>query len=335
MLGVRTREKIERVIGVEMSSEIQKTVELMKKHKEEPTKETFEALVQQVRKTTFLIPANFPTDVDVAALRQQAMEHEGERMKMPEGVSPLPAILQTPEGDAYLPLYTDNDQIPKEPKFDLVLNVPFKDVVAIALNPKSTVSGVVLNAFSENLMFQRKLLEAIKADDDREKGAKQIRVSPEQFMIMMRQKVEFHDLPYRAYHEKASFMEELSDKREAMVNAIFATAFQQPQYYPYREADFEVMALDINEELSLIRIDLPEIGKLAAQLCFRVYITMNPKTEQIHYFTIERAKEKGKRNLCGIDDNGQHIEYGEAPVEGAEIQRIMDIINESAAHSEA
>ena len=88
------------------------------------------------------------------------------------------------------------------------------------------------------------------------------------------------------------------------------------------------MPLNINEELLLIRLDLPEV-KAPAQLCYRIYITLNPKNEkQIHYFTIERGKEKGERNLGAIGSDGKHYTFGEAPVEGAEIQRIMDLLEQ-------
>ena len=55
--------------------------------------------------------------------------------------------------------------------------------------------------------------------------------------------------------------------------------------------------------------------KAPAQLCYRIYITLNPKNEkQIHYFTIERGKEKGERNLGAIGSDGKHYTFGEAPV---------------------
>ena len=57
-----------------------------------------------------------------------------------------------------------------------------------------------------------------------------------------------------------------------------------------------------------------------------IYVTLNPQNNEIRYFTIEKGRGKDERNLGGVDADGQHLNYGEAPVEGAEIQRIMDII---------
>ena len=45
----------------------------------------------------------------------------------------------------------------------------------------------------------------------------------------------------------------------------------------------------------------------------------------MQYFTIERGKKKKERYLGGVDAEGKHIAYGEAPVESAEIQRILDL----------
>mgnify|MGYP000267291011 CR=1 FL=1 len=52
------------------------------------------------------------------------------------------------------------------------------------------------------------------------------------------------------------------------------------------------MALDISEDLTLIRVDLPDKG-LVPPLCYRIYITYNPLKDEAHYYTIEMTKEKG------------------------------------------
>ena len=229
----------------------------------------------------------------------------------------------------YFPIYTNIAQIPKEPKFDLIMNMPFKSCYTLALNEGMGTKGLVLNPFSDNLRFKKELLEAIKQEDEMlAAGAKQVRISPRQFQNMMRQKAEFRDLPLRLYGGKAEFVQQLSDEKEALVNEIYQKAFQQPELYPYGESDFSVMALNISDELLLVRIDLPEI-KDQVQLCHRIYVTLNPATEEVNYFTIEQGKEKGERRFGGITSEQKHVEYGEAPVEGAEIQRVMDILDQN------
>ena len=108
------------------------------------------------------------------------------------------------------------------------------------------------------------------------------------------------------------------------INEIFAGVFKEPKLNPYTENDYSVMALDIAEDLTLVRVDLPEKG-LVPPLCYRIYLTINPKTGKAGYYTIEMSKEKDVRMLGEFLEDGKHIDHGVAPVEGAELQKIMDL----------
>lgn len=311
-----------------MNQEAKKTDQLIQIYKDDPVKENLRALVHQVQKTPFLIPAMMPKDANMEEIQALAKEKVGQAVKLPEGTRPIPCILKNNEGVAYIPIYTSQEQIPKEPKFDVLLNLSFQSCYGLALNPKLGTEGIAINPFTDNLLFKKELLEAIRVEEAAlASGAKQVKLTPQQYRIMMRQKAEFHELPLRAFQEGADFMNRLSDEKEALVNEIYRKTYGKAELYPYGEGDFSVMPLNISESLLLIRVDLPEI-KDAAQLCYRVYITLNPLNGTVHYFTIEQGKEKGKKNLGGVDSEGHHMEYGEAPVEGAELQRVMDIVNQ-------
>jgi hypothetical protein len=150
------------------------------------------------------------------------------------------------------------------------------------------------------------------------------RMTPQQFNVFVKKQVEFGVLPKRLYAEGETFVQKLCEEREAFVNQIFAETYKEPKLYPYTEADYSVMALDIAEDLTLIRVDLPEKA-LAAPLCYRIYITFNPQTKKAGYYTIEMTAEKEVRALGQILPDGRHESLGEAPVEGAELQKIMDL----------
>ena len=311
------------------NNETIKTEQLIKYYKEDPVQDNLRALVHQMKKTSFFVPGMFPDTPEIQAMKEQAKENPGVQVRLPEGTAPIPTLLSNAEGEMYFPIYTNIAQIPKEPKFDLIMNMPFKSCYTLALNEGMGTKGLLLNPFSDNLRFKKELLEAIKQEDEMlAAGAKQVRISPRQFQNMMRQKAEFRDLPLRLYGGKAEFVQQLSDEKEALVNEIYQKAFQQPELYPYGESDFSVMALNISDELLLVRIDLPEI-KDQVQLCHRIYVTLNPATEEVNYFTIEQGKEKGERRFGGITSEQKHVEYGEAPVEGAEIQRVMDLLEQN------
>ncbi len=309
-----------------MNKDLEKTQELIKAYKEKPEKESFKEMVLQVQNTTFLIPATLPADIDRDEIRKRAIESAGMPSKLPEGVKPFPCILKNEEGKVFFPIYTAQEQIPTEPKYDVIITIPFRACMELAGEGKFNAEGIVLNPFSDNLLLEKKLLEALKKEDElRAAGAKQVQVTPQQFRVMMRQKAEFHDFPMRAFKEGAEFIHKIDEQQETFVHEIYREAFQNTSLYPYTESDFEVMSLNISEDLLLIRVDVPPV-KEAARLCYRIYVTMNPQTEEIHYFTIERGKEKGTKNIVQITGEGKQILHGEAPVEGAEIQRVMDLI---------
>ena len=309
-----------------MNNETKKTEQLIQIYKEDAVRENLKALVHQMKKTVFLIPAMLPDTPEISEIKQKVKENPGQQINLPKGTAPMPAILNSQKGDKFFPVYSSPGQIPKEPKFDLLMNMPFLACCNLALDERLETLGLALNPFTDNLIFRKAMLEEIKKEAEAAKNnAAQVKVTPRQYQIMMRQKAEFHDLPRRAFQEGAEFIHRLSDQGEAVVNEVYQNAFQKPDLYPYDESSFSVMALNISRELLLVQVDLP-LAEEAAQLCHRVYVTLNPETGRVHYFTIERGKGKGERNLGGVDDKGKHLEYGEAPVEGAEIQRIMDLI---------
>ena len=310
-----------------LNKETQKTETLIQIYKEDPVRDNLRALVHQMRKTVFLSPAILPDTPEAEEFRRLAKEKNGQQLTLPKEASPIPSILKNKDGVTFFPIYTTVAQIPKEPAFDVLMNVPFQSCVGIVMNGSMNAAGIAVNPFTDNLIFRKELLEALRREDEAlQAGMKPVKLTPQQKKIAVRQKAEFNDFPSRIYKEGAAFVHQLSDERETLVNEIYQNAYQD-QEYPYSEADFSVMPLDINDELLLVRVDLPEV-KDSAQLCHRVYVTLNPQNDEIHYFTIERGRKQGQSNLCGIANDGRHLEYGEAPVEGAEIQRIMDIIEQ-------
>ncbi len=82
----------------------------------------------------------------------------------------------------------------------------------------------MINPFSDNLILKRELIEKLHEADMNAAQMKQIKMTPEQF--------------------------------QAFVNRIFAEAYKEEKLYPYTEEDYSVMALEIAEDLTLIRVDL-------------------------------------------------------------------------------
>lgn len=275
--------------------------EAIREYVKEPSKELLSNVLNLLRPTKLIVPA---------------------MLKAPD--KPIPCFIRSNDGDQYLVVYTSREQMPKEPQSQAILNMPFPECNKIVVTPEFKLKGMVLNPFSDNLILKKELVEKLHEADEKAANAKQVQMTPEQFNVFIKRQVEFGLLPKRLFDEGEAFIEKLCDEKEALINRIFADAYKQPGLNPYTEQDYSVMALDIAEDLTLIRVDLPESG-MVPPLCYRIYMTFNPKTKKAGYYTIEMTSEQGVHLLGRMDENGKHSDYGNAPVEGAELQRIIDL----------
>ena len=231
---------------------------------------------------------------------------------------PIPCFLKNSNEEQFLVVYTSKEQMANAPKSQALLSMPFPACNSVAVKPELNLSGMVINPFTDNLVLKIELIQKLHEADEK------IKMTPQQFQAFVKNQTEFSVIPKRLYTEKAEFVQKLCDEKEAFVNELFAAAFKEPKLYPYTEDDYSVMALDISEDLTLIRVDLPDKG-LVPPLCYRIYITYNPLKDEAHYYTIEMTKEKDVRLLGGVTEDAKHVSYGNAPVEGAELQEIMNL----------
>lgn len=278
-----------------------KLEEAIKLYAAERTKENLSTILNLLRPTKLLVPA---------------------MLKAPD--QPTPCFLKNNEGEQFMVVYTSKAQIPEEPKSQAILSMPFPACNNVVVKPELNLTGMVINPFSDNLVLKTELIQKLHEADQKAAQMKQVKMTPQQFDVFVKKQVEFGIIPKRLFTEGEEFVQKLCDEKESFVNEIFAVAYQETKLYPYTENDYSVMALDIAEDLTLIRIDLPEKG-LVTPLCYRVYITFNPQTKKAGYYTIEMTEEKGVRLLGEILTDGKHASHGEAPVEGAELQKVMDL----------
>jgi len=278
-----------------------KLEEAIKVYQQERTKENLGIVLNLLGPTKLLVPA---------------------MLKAPN--QPVPCFLRNGNGDAFLAVYTSKAQIPAEPKSQAILSMPFPACNNIVVKEELNLIGMVINPFSQNLVLGKELIGKLHEMDQKVMQTKQVKMTPEQFSVFVKKQVEFGLLPKRLFTEKESFVNQLCEEKEVLINRLFAEAYKETKLYPYSEADYSVMALEIAPDLTLIRVDFPESG-IVVPLCYRVYITFDPIAKKAGYYTIEKMAEPGKRLLGGFAEDGTHINYGEAPVEGAEIDRIITL----------
>lgn len=237
---------------------------------------------------------------------------------------PTPCLLKSGSGEQFLAVYTSKEQIPEEPKSQALLNMPFPECNSIVVKQEFKLNGMVINPFTDNLVLKLELVQKLHEADEKASKMRQVKMTPEQFDIFVKKQIQLGILPKRLFAEGAGFVTKLCEEKEAFINQICAEAYKEPKLYHYSESDYSVMALDIAEDLTLIRVDMPEKG-LGPSLCSRVYIAFDPQTERARYFTIEMTKDKDVRMLGEVLADGRHTEHGTAPVEGAELQKIIDL----------
>ena len=297
MISVRKGIYMDNKVTMEITND--KLEEAIREYLTEPTKENLGSVLNLLRPTKLLVPA---------------------MLKAPN--QPLPCFLKSGNGDTFLAVYTSKVHIPTEPKSQAILSVPFPACNDIVVKSEQNVLGMVINPFSQNLVLKKELIEKLHEADQKALQTKQVKMTPEQFGVFVKKQVEFGILPKRLFAEKESFVNQLCAEKEAFINRIFAETYKEAKLYPYSETDYSVMALEIAPDLTLIRVDFPESG-IVVPLCYRIYITYDPIARKAGYYTIEKKAEPGKRLLGGFGEDGVHISYGEAPVESAEIDRIM------------
>lgn len=289
--------------------EVEKLIDV---YKEENTPDNLNLLLNKARLARFLVPAN-----------------------VAENKQPLPMMIKNDEGELFLPIYTSKSHIEKAPKSPAILNMPFLALVQLAVNSPTNISGIVINPFTNNLVFKDKLLQKIdEVEKNRAKAAgagnqgvqgktKAIKLDAKQYAVFERKQFELIFLPHKLFTEGKSFVDTLADKKEQYIDELYEESYQQKKMYPYLEEEFSVMALSISENLLAIRVDFQERDKTVG-CSHRAYITWDNITEEAHYYLIEVAPEK-KTLLAEINGEHKHIVHGEAPAEGAELQMILDL----------
>lgn len=272
---------------------------VIKEYMAERTKEKLAEVLNLLRPTKLLVPA---------------------MLKGPN--QPEPCFLKNDKGEQFLAVFTGKEQMQSGPKAQAVLSMPFPVCNSLVAKDELNLLGMVVNPFTDNLVLLKDLVKRLHEVDKKAGQPQQVKLTAEQFQVFVKKQVEFGVLPKRLFTEKEAFVNKLCEEKEELVSRIFAEVYKEQKLNPFTAEDYSVMALEIAQDLTLVRIDFPDKG-IVAPLCYRVYITFDPITKKAGYYTIEKMAEGNDHLLGGFGEDGKHISYGTAPVEGAEMDRII------------
>lgn len=303
-LNNKTKKPLPKDLNMTLEVKNDEVEALMKEYLEEKTPENLNKLIEQIRTCRVLVPAN-----------------------LNEKRQPLPCLIRGPKDEIYLPLYTCLKQVPKEPKSAAIMNMPYLAVNHMAIQQGKKVMGIIINPFTQPLVFKRPLVEKIDDVEKKRKASGSVKLTEDQYLQYERKEFEYSHLPKRLFQQGREMMDLLCEKKEEYIDELFEEGYQQNRMYPYLPEDFSVMVMNISDDLRMVRVDLPN-RDMGIPSCYRVYLSWKESTGEGRYFAIERTKDSNTHLLGEIDAKLRHINHGEAPVEGAELQRIIDLVCE-------
>lgn len=279
--------------------------ELLENYKGGMNAEQNAGLMEKIRGARFIVPVTFPQDETLEAM-QAEMARTGQPVRLPKDARPIPVLIQNPNKENYLAVYTSLAQLPKEHHSNGVVEMNFEGCMNYVKNSKNPVIGVVINPFSNNFVIRPR---------------REQQVTPAQFHALARKNVEYVLFPHTIYTKGKEYFDS--------VDAQTLLHYFEDQYLnklpnPYMESDFEVMQLGIDPKLDMIHISMPT-KKLVQGGCVRIYVTWHKEAERAGYYMIVRGEDKEERRLCYMDDSGKTTELGEAPLESVEMSRIMEL----------
>lgn len=247
-------------------------------------------------------------------------------MQGADPTKPMPCLLKNANGETMLPIFTSLKQTAKAPKSQGIINMPFVAANDIVVKAEGKITGLVINPFTENLIFKPELVQKIaEVEEMKKKGVKQVQMTGAQYAIFERVQYEKVFLPRKFFAEEKLFLTHLSERKEAYLDVLFEESYQQKRMYPYLEEDFSVMVLNVSEDITIIRVEFPN-KDIGPGVSLRAFLTWNEATKEARYFTIDAGKEPGTRTFGEVTKDMKLVNYGAAPVDGAELQRVVDLL---------
>lgn len=301
------------------NKELEQLASLLRK---ENTKEHLDRLVKCLEKSNLYVPAAFPPDTDPALIRKIASA-AGKEQKIPEGISPRPAVLQNNQGKRFLPVFTSQEQAIKgNQQFPLILTMPFSTCLDL-VGGDETIEGIILNAFDQGIP-----LNVNKNTGDQ--NAQPPQLTETQLHAIARQRVEAELLPEMLFEKRSEAIHLLREDCGFQMLQLYKEAYPELLPCPYEEDDFDFLSINAREDLTVIRITMPS-QHIYAGICPIILIRWNPLDDSIRYFAVVKGENAGEAQLFEALPDGSKRDFGAAPADGSELQYMIDFEDERKA----
>lgn len=307
---------------------------VMQVYIEDKSVDNLKLFMSALKDAKFLVPGEFPKNVS-----PEIMEKIKKKQPIPKKDFPglRPILMKNKEEKMFIPAFTSKKYLSPDANFPVILPVPFAEVLRVALAEDIHAQGILINPGKTKLILNPPLLAMMdrvmkgeSVEDVVESSGirlekKKVKMTKDQFHVFVRRNVEIAEIPKRAFAEKQKFMDALYEERAELVMEMYRKLYPEKIAFPYQESDFDVMVLDISDTLSVASIGLPA-ANAAPGTCASAYVVFNPQTDEVQYFVIERAQEKGVTKLGQVLENGAYSVIGDAPAPGCEISGILELL---------
>lgn len=282
-----------------------KLEEVMQAYAKEPDKEKLAQLVFALQDTELFVPA----------------------MTTQKKGSFRPYFLKNAQGDLYMPAFTSMKKFPQGQKYQGMLRLKYGQCVSMLLDNQAPVQGIALNPYADNLMLKTQMLElSRKVGQQAETAPKTYTVKADDFHMMLRNQIEFQVIPKKLFAQKLEFVQGVSAETLCGLYEEAYAGVGQEGNFPYGKDDFEIMELNIRDDLKIIQVTAPS-KYLYQTNCREIYVVCNPQTGQVGYYVIEKGmdSEGGGFYLDAVREDGAKERLEEAPSEGNVMNRVMEL----------
>lgn len=307
----------------------QRLDELVAKFVETKDNHDFAVLMDLMEKSTVLIPAAPPKVLSPEAV---AAIKAGQSIPVDKNNQPMVCLMNKNGGGKIFPIFTSREQIPKDKMPPVVMTAPFQAVIAMMMSNKDQVSDIVVNPFTHGVVLNDKLVELA---DKRFKnmasaasnGPQTVQVTEAQFNTILHTKIAREVLPKMIFADPEGAISKLRVKKEEAILELYKHEYPQGVSCPYTEEDISVMMLQVEEDLLVVRIDMPEANMVVGGP-MRIYISYG-NDNSVKMFVIEKSSKEVPGNIAEVTASGEYNALMEEPENGAEIETVISLTRPS------